>query len=156
MNGYEIHVTEFYYAGLFERASVLETIALFTAIVYEPRKMDDTDPVRIPLEKEAIKLVRDWRRAERRAELAELLKRPDFGLNAVVLAWAKGAAFEDLRRFTSVSEGDLVRTLRMSLQLMRQLRRVLQPDDPLAPKLVEAAGLMDRDVVDARRQLELG
>ena len=65
-------------------------------------------------------------------------------------------AADNLRRLTSVSEGDLVRTFRMSLQLMRQLRRVLAKDDPLRDKLADAAALVDRDVVDARRQLELG
>jgi superfamily II RNA helicase len=156
VNGYEIQVAEFHRAGLFERASVAELVALFTAIVYEPRKMDDTDPQGIRLEKESLKLIRDWRREEKRQGLHELTKRPQFALNAVALAWAKGADFENLKRLTSASEGDLVRTFRMSLQLMRQLRRVLPGDDPLRAKLADAADRMDRDVVDARRQLELG
>jgi hypothetical protein len=33
---------------------------------------------------------------------------------------------------------------------------VLPGDDPLRAKLADAADRMDRDVVDARRQLELG
>jgi hypothetical protein len=33
---------------------------------------------------------------------------------------------------------------------------VLERDDPLRTKLAEASMLLDRDVVDARRQLELG
>jgi superfamily II RNA helicase len=157
INGYEIQVTELYFDGVFERASVLDLTALFVAIVYEARKLDDSDPLRIPgIEKRSIDLVREWCREERREEIAQLLKRPDFSLNSVVLAWAKGAAFEDLARFTSVSEGDLVRTFRMALQLMRQLRRVLAPDDSLRDKLADASDLLDRDVVDARRQLELG
>ena len=49
-----------------------------------------------------------------------------------------------------------MRTLRMVLQLMRQLKSVLEPDNPLRRKLQDAIGRMDRDVVDARRQLELG
>ena len=85
-----------------------------------------------------------------------MAKRPDFALNAVVAAWVKGESFESLRRLTSASEGDLVRNLRMALQLMRQLRRLLPRGDELAEKLARAAALMDRDVVDARRQLELG
>jgi superfamily II RNA helicase len=156
VNGYEIQVAEFQRAGLFERASVNELVALFTAIVYEPRKMDDTDPQSMRLEKESLRLVRDWRREEKRQGLRELTKRPQFGLNAVALAWARGADFENLKRLTSASEGDLVRTFRMSLQLIRQLRRVLPADDPLRAKLADAADRMDRDVVDARRQLELG
>jgi len=156
INGYEIQVSELLAAGVFDRASTTELAALFTAIVYEPRKMDDTEPQRIRNERECVKIVADWRREERRQELAALTKRPDFSLNSVVLAWVGGAGFEDLRRLTSASEGDLVRTLRMALQLMRQLRRVLPHDHPIRNKLAAAADRMDRDVVDARRQLELG
>jgi len=156
VNGYEIHVAEYYQAGIFERTSVLEMAAVFVAIVYEARKTDDTDPLSIGLEKECARLIRDWRKEERRQGLEELTKRPDFALNAVALAWAKGADFESLKRLTSASEGDLVRTFRMALQLMRQLARVLERGDPLRAKLAEAASLVDRDVVDARRQLELG
>jgi len=156
INGYEVQVAEFHEEGIFDGASVIEMTALFTAIIYEARKMDDTDPRPMELERDANKLVREWRREEKRQGLKELTKRPDFSLNAVAIAWAKGAAFDDLKRLTSASEGDLVRTFRMSLQLMRQLRRILAADDPLRPKLADAAALMDRDVVDARRQLELG
>ncbi|MGH7161931.1 MAG: DEAD/DEAH box helicase, partial [Planctomycetota bacterium] len=157
VNGYEIQVSELYHAGAFARSSVLELTALFTALVYEPRKGDDTDVRRLPaLEKEATRLVRAWREEEERHELAELTKTPDFALNEVALAWAKGASFEELQRLTSASEGDLVRTFRMALQLMRQLRRVLKGDDPLRAALHDAAARMDRDEVDARRQLELG
>lgn len=156
VNGYEIQVTEFFTAGIFERASVTELAAIFIAIVYEPRKMDDSDVLRIRCENECKTLIRSWRKEEKRQGLVELTKRPDFSLNAVVSAWVKGESFENLQRLTSASEGDLVRNLRMALQLMRQLRRLLPRGDELAGKLAEAAGLMDRDVVDARRQLELG
>ena len=115
-----------------------------------------TDPERIPFERECLSIRRDWRRDERHADIAELSKAPDFGLNAVALRWAKGARFDDLLKLTSVSEGDLVRTFRMALQLMRQLGRVLDARDPLREKLQHASALMDRDVVDAKRQLELG
>lgn len=156
INGYEVQVTEFYRAGVFERASVLELCAIFTAIVYEARKVDEADERGIRFEKECIGLVRDWRKEEKRQGLRELTKNPDFAINSVVLAWAKGSTFDDLKKYTNVSEGDLVRALRMALQLMRQLGRVLDKDDPLRAKLAEAAALLDRDVVDARRQLELG
>ena len=157
VNGYEIQVAELYQSGVLEGLSVAELVALFVAIVYEARKADDTEPKPLPrIEKESVRLVRSWRKEERRQELPELTKRPDFSLNAVAMAWAKGSGFDELRRFTSVSDGDLVRTFRMALQLMRQLRRVLDKSDSLRQKLQDAADLIDRDVVDARRQLELG
>ena len=156
INGYEIPVTEFYYAGIFERASPNEMAALFTAIVYEARKYDDSDPAQIPFERECMDIVHEWRTVERHKDIAELTKVPDFGLNALAIRWAKGARFEEVLDMTNASEGDLVRTFRKALQLMRQLHRVLDKKDPLRSKLEEAAGAMDRDVVDARRQLELG
>jgi superfamily II RNA helicase len=156
INGYEIQVTEFYFLGILERATVIELVALFTAIVYEPRKMDDTDQTRIQCERECLDAVRDWRREEKQKDLANLTKRPDFGLNLVAIRWAKGASFDEVLKLTTAPEGDLVRTFRMALQLMRQLGRVLDKEDELRSKLHDAASLMDRDVVDARRQLELG
>ena len=156
ISGYEVQVTEYYYAGLLSKATPEELIALFTAIVYEARKMDDTDPMRMKAERDAIQVMRRWRREERRQDLAELSKAPDFGITALAVRWSKGARFDELLRMTNMSEGDLVRTLRMSLQLMRQLRRVLPATDELGERLKEAAERMDRDVVDAKRQLELG
>lgn len=156
INGYEVQVTEFYFAGILERASVFELVALFTAIVYEPRKMDDSDVSRISCERECLDAIRDWRREEKQKDLASLSKRPDFGLNMIAIRWAKGASFDEVMRLTTAPEGDLVRTFRMALQLMRQLGRVLDKEDALRAKLHDAASLMDRDVVDARRQLELG
>ncbi|MCZ6786928.1 MAG: DEAD/DEAH box helicase [Planctomycetota bacterium] len=157
VNGYEIQVAELNHSGVLDSLSAVELASLFVAIVYEARKADDTEPRPLPrIEKETVRLVRSWRKEERRQELPELTKRPDFSLNSVAVAWAKGSSFEDLRRFTSASEGDLVRTFRMALQLMRQLRRVLDKASALRQKLRDAADLLDRDVVDARRQLELG
>jgi len=156
INGYEIQVTEFYYSGLLSKATPEELIALFTAIVYEPRKIDDTDPMRMKVERDAIQVMRRWCREERREDLAELSKAPDFGITSLAVSWSKGARFSELLQMSNLSEGDLVRTLRMSLQLMRQLRRVLDPKDELGERLKAAAERMDRDVVDARRQLELG
>ena len=61
INGYEIQTTELYRAGVFERASVLELCAIFTAIVYEARKTEEADERGIRLEKECVDLVRAWR-----------------------------------------------------------------------------------------------
>jgi hypothetical protein len=44
----------------------------------------------------------------------------------------------------------------MALQLMRHVRRSIDPEWDLSQRLQEAIGTMNRDEVDARRQLELG
>jgi hypothetical protein len=44
----------------------------------------------------------------------------------------------------------------MAVQLMRQLRRAIDPQWDLSDRLARAMDALNRDVVDARRQLELG
>jgi hypothetical protein len=44
----------------------------------------------------------------------------------------------------------------MALQLMRQVRRAIDPAWDLHDRLGDAMAVLDRDEVDARRQLELG
>ena len=52
--------------------------------------------------------------------------------------------------------GDTVRTLRMAIQMLRQLRTVLSGDYKLIDTLAEAIVCINRDEVDAKRQFELG
>jgi hypothetical protein len=44
----------------------------------------------------------------------------------------------------------------MGIQLMRQIRRAIEPEWDLHERLGDAMALLNRDEVDARRQLELG
>ena len=69
---------------------------------------------------------------------------------------AQGAPRDRIKRDTGVSEGDLIRQFRMAIQLMRQIRTRVRDDGDLAARFAAAIELMDRDEVDARRQLELG
>jgi superfamily II RNA helicase len=93
---------------------------------------------------------------ERAHGLAEVTRGPDFGLAGIVQRWVEGEEFDAVLSRTSLAPGDLVRVLRMSIQLLRQAYHALPGADPVAKTLREARLRMDRDVVDARRQLELG
>ncbi len=70
--------------------------------------------------------------------------------------WAEGAEFDEILDHTTLAAGDLVRVLRMSIQLLRQTAHSLPKSDPCVSVLHEARNRIDRDVVDAKRQLELG
>ena len=61
-----------------------------------------------------------------------------------------------LKRRRRATAGDMCRTFRMSVQLMRQVRRAIDRDFDLYDRLGEAMEGLNRDEVDARRQLELG
>jgi superfamily II RNA helicase len=84
------------------------------------------------------------------------MKMADWGLTPAVAAWCEGADFEELEELSEVSPGDLCRCFRMALQLMRQVRRAIDPAWDLHDRLGDAMAVLDRDEVDARRQLELG
>jgi superfamily II RNA helicase len=70
------------------------------------------------------------------------------------MAWANGCSLGELGTF-GIPEGDLVRVLRMTIQLLRTLRDKI-PDQFLADRFHEALVLVNRDVVDAQAQLEVG
>ena len=52
--------------------------------------------------------------------------------------------------------GDFVRTLRMSVQLLRNTRRSIDKSWDLYDRLDEAIQLLNRGEVDAARQMDLG
>ena len=81
------------------------------------------------------------------------MKEPAFGIVSAALSWARGADFRDLEGDTFLSDGDLVRTLRMTIQLLRQTERAYADDDHLVNVLRKARNRINRGVVDAERQL---
>ena len=78
----------------------------------------------------------------------------DFSLAAPVFSWSNGCSLKELADF-GVPEGDLVRVLRMTIQLLRTLRDKV-PDTYLSDKFHDGAAACKQDVVDAQAQLEVG
>jgi superfamily II RNA helicase len=68
----------------------------------------------------------------------------------------RGATLEELEERSDTGAGDFVRTLRMTVQLLRNVRRAVDPSWDVHERLEEALMLLNRDEVDAARQLELG
>ena len=80
----------------------------------------------------------------------------EFKLGGAVFAWSRGCEWAELEAFTGASDGDLVRFFRLALQLLRNTMHALEQGDPLRDKLRGAARRLNRDVVDAERQLRQG
>ena len=158
VNGFEIPITEMYYQGVFERLNEEKLILVFVGIVYEPRGRDDGEEVRpkAKYQRAAQAAVTAFQRAERNLGIEDTVRGVNFEMSGAALHWARGAAFEDLARQTDANDGDLVRTFRLSIQLMRQLRKAIPDDRDLGERLTGAIRLLNRDVVDAERQLNLG
>lgn len=161
INGYEVHAAEFRDAGLFERLDPKGLGALLLAAAYEPRLDETTGPPRdrrmAATMEEALEIVARWRSAEWDAGLTDLTKEPHFGLTAVLEAWMDGRTLAQCAEITTAGEGDLVRWFRLMLQYARQIRKALPQHEAHVKKRIEAlVTAVNRDEVDARRQLELG
>lgn len=160
INGYEIQVTELLFQGILDDLDITELAAAFASLVHEERRGGDgPGPGRRMLGSHARKIdsaVRRFAAVELMHGFSDTIKDPDFSIAPMVLAWAKGADLDEIQRMAGNDGGDVVRTLRMTIQMLRQLRTALSGDYPLRDRLAEAVVCINRDVVDAKRQFELG
>jgi superfamily II RNA helicase len=159
INGYELAITEAYEQGWIFRADAVQLAMTFAAVVYEARPQDQSRPPSRSLKGIAVPFAAHMEAIaahEAACGVSPPVKPPDFGIAGPVQRWAEGGDFEQVLASTTLAPGDLVRLLRMTIQLLRQTAHALPAEDPCVERLQEARALIDRDVVDARRQLELG
>ena len=92
--------------------------------------------------------------AIRRPRREVRVKGLDASLTSAVHAWSSGScSFDDLSKHTDASDGDLVRALRMTIDLVRQTQRAVAGHPGLKEKLQRCIDRMNRGVVDAEKQL---
>jgi superfamily II RNA helicase len=160
INGYEIQCTELLLSGVLDDCDMHELAAVFTAIVHEARRgQDGARGLRaLPggMVRRAENAVRRFMAIELQHGFRDTVKPMDFSISSAVLAWSQGCTMHELERNAGVDGGDVVRTLRMAIQMMRQVRAALSGDYDLIDRLAEAIVAINRDEVDAKRQFELG
>ena len=90
-------------------------------------------------------------------------KTPCWGLTHAIEAWYDGQTLEAVEELTPATPGEICRNFRMALQLMRSVRRTLAREgaaagetDDLGQRLDEVMERINREEIDARRQLALG
>ena len=158
LNGFELQVTELLFRGVLECEEPTALAVIFTALIHEDRRPGP--PRRVPkrfypsLRSQTDKVIRQLRTTVASADVDDLPKSPDWGMTPVVIEWMNGATFDELLERFDIGPGDVCRVLRMTVQLMRQVRRAIDPDWDVYQVLGEAIQAMDRDEVDARQQLE--
>ncbi|MHC5011636.1 MAG: DEAD/DEAH box helicase [Planctomycetota bacterium] len=159
INGYEVAVTEAYEGGWIGRCDPVQLAMMFGSIVYEARRNDDSARCTRPRKGIAVPFtlhMEAFAAHEAACGVPTPIRPPDFSIAGPVQFWAEGEHFETVLSRTTLAPGDLVRVLRMTIQMLRQAAHALPPGDPCVETLNRARELIDRDVVDARRQLELG
>ena len=154
VNGYEIQAAELFYSRSFEECTPVQLPVLIGAIITEEsrgRKNRPVSDVRMRFHGETV--IHKLRQKELRFEIDTPIRELDFSLGAPLFSWASGCSLQELESF-GVPEGDLIRILRMTVQLLKTLRDKV-PDPFIADRMHEALVLINRDVVDAQAELEV-
>lgn len=160
LSAYEVQFADSLFRGALEELSGKHLAAVFVGIIHEGRKGESLEqpvPSAFNRTKRAVnEVVRNLKKEEKRLLIPEEIKKPDFSLTFATFAWCEGDPIDALDRHTDAAPGDLVRTFRTAIQCLRQLRHALPGSYTLRERLDEAIELLNRDEVDAKRQLELG
>jgi superfamily II RNA helicase len=159
--GYEVQVTQLLFKGFFEKLSVDELNVLAMAIVCEDRKdwgyyrkLEDKKIKRllrtVDKEVEAIRVL------EEKYQVDPVTPKLVTQMSTAMLAWSQGCEFETLPQYVNLADGDFVRAFRLVIDLLRQVRRAAVGHDTLLDKVDRCLDKINRDVVDAERQLRAG
>ncbi len=154
--GYELLLSEMHEDGYLDHLDPYRLVVLLAALIYEPRK-----GARIPrLSRPHLKLEEEVRayskkiyKIENRFRIQPYTRLCHFHLSPAVEAWAYKIPFDELMEYTDTDEGEIVRYLRMVIQLLRELIQNPYSPPPLKEAAKTARMLINRDVVDAEKQL---
>jgi len=67
--------------------------------------------------------------------------------------WLRGTEFSKILPHTDTDEGEVVRYFRMTIQILREIRDNPISSPLLAERIKETVRMINRDVVDAEKQL---
>ncbi len=156
--GYELLLSEMQTQGLLEELDEIKLSVLLSGLVFEPRKGDRLPNLSRANEK-ILKAAEHYagalHRRESKFRIFPLTKPPHFHLAQAVEAWTGGLSFDKVLKLTTTDEGELVRYFRMVIQLLRELAHAPRASDKLRATAQRARNLINRDIVDAEKQLRV-
>ncbi|MGH2759051.1 MAG: DEAD/DEAH box helicase, partial [Actinomycetota bacterium] len=128
-NEADLLVVECLNRGWFEGLDPEELAAVVSLFVHQSRGRDDPEAPPTPslarYERRVTDLFRSLREVERRNDI-ELLAEPDPGFMAQMYEWAQGRSLEEVLEDRETSAGDFVRSAKQVLDLLQQLRQVVE------------------------------
>ncbi len=155
--GYELSLGELYKQDILERLSEIELGILCAALVFEPRKASRKPRLSLhvrKLKQITDRVVKKIRGMENGFQIRPLSKEYFFHLAPCIEAWMRNESFDKLFRYSDADEGEIIRYFRMTIQILREIT-----ETPVAQKVKEKAKnairLINRDIIDAEKQLRL-
>ncbi len=157
--GYELMLSELYERTILEQLDEFGLGVISCAVVFEPRKNQHMPAIskasrRIKIACEEI--YAELKDKERRYRIYPLSKPPAFHLSNAMEAWLRGTDFHKTIQLTDVDEGELVRYFRMSVQILREINKSQAASATLKQKIKETTRVINRDIIDAEKQLREG
>ncbi len=157
MFGYELYLAELFETGLLDRFSPHELCFAMSCLVYEPRRgvyMPRVLPKQFKwVIREMEKTFRKIHKVETNYQIEPHAPPPHPHLGWALEDWLKGGDFHSALEKSGIDEGELVRYIRMIVQLLRLLSTAPHTSDKFRQTAREAKKLIDRGVIDAERQL---
>ena len=157
--GYELLLSEFFAEGIFEQLDEFGLGILAVASVFEPRKIQrlailpkDGRPLQRMCQDIFIKI----RKKEIQYKIYPFSKAPHFNLAKPIEMWMRGEKFANILQFTDTDEGEVVRYFRMAIQILREMEDSPVSSYILKDRIKHTIRLINRDVVDAEKQLREG
>ncbi|MFC1577232.1 DEAD/DEAH box helicase [Candidatus Omnitrophota bacterium] len=155
--GYELPLSELYEKGVLENLSSKEIGILALGLVFEPRK--GAAPVRLSHSSKKLRYATDnctrpIYHIEKRYNITRPSKEFFYHLSPALEAWMAGKDFHQICSIADVDEGEIIRYFRMAIQILREILDV-DISQQLKERTKAAIMMINRDVVDAERQLRL-
>lgn len=158
--GYELILSELYDQKVLEQLNESELGVIAASLVFEPRK-NQRLPSSLSKSTRNLKSICEEtydkiKKKELRFRIYPFSKLPYFHLSTAMEAWLRGTSFDKILRFSDTDEGEVVRYFRMSVQILREISEAEVVSYLLKDKIKEAIRVINRDVVDAEKQLREG
>jgi len=158
--GYELILSELYEEKVLEQLDEFGLGIIASAVVFEPRK-NQSLPLGLSKNTRRIKTACEEiyariKRKEERYRIYPFSKAAAFHLSPAIESWLRGTAFDKMLRFTDTDEGEVVRYFRMSVQVLREISSAPVCSHTLRERIRETARVINRDIVDAEKQLREG
>jgi len=157
--GYELILSELFAAGILEQLDEVGLGLVTSAIVFEPRKNQHMPSLTKPIRNvkrlcDEVYLMNKEREAHFR--IHPMSKQPYFNLGACMESWLRGTSFDKILQYTDTDEGEVIRYFRMSVQILKEINDAKVTSKILKERIKETVRVINRDIVDAEKQLRTG
>lgn len=152
IHGYEITMTELFLEGVLDEFEPVEINALISGLIYERRKNDMVNLRNLPRWlfsrfTDFARMVDEVRESEVEFKL-KTIEPLDFTMAPIAYFWSQGGDFNEIFDYTNMEEGDVIRTLRRVIDILRQVNTAITDLPGLTAKVRSCIKLLKRSIVD--------